>query len=45
MEIFRTSDFVPECDLFPMLNSFVPENAKGGNAELEVDYIKVFTKK
>lgn len=44
LEVFRTTDCVPDCEMFPMLNSFIPENAKGGNAEFEVDYIKVFTK-
>lgn len=40
-EVFRTSDFVPTEEMFPVFNSFIPENVKGGEAGLEVDYVKV----
>lgn len=42
VEVFRTSVLVPDEELFPMFNSFVPENRKGGAATFEVEYIDVF---
>lgn len=35
----------PNVSMFPVFNSFVSETQKGGNAALEVDWVKIFTKK
>lgn len=42
LEVFRTSAVNPNEDLFPMFNSFIPENMKGGEAAMEVDHVQVF---
>ena len=41
LEVFRTSAVVPNEDMFPMFNSFIPENMKGGDATMEVDHDQV----
>lgn len=45
MEVFRTSNFMPQEAMYPMLNSFISEGKKGGEADFEIDYIKVYKKK
>jgi beta-glucanase (GH16 family) len=45
MEVFRTSNYMPQDAMYPMFNSFIPEGNKGGEADFEIDYIKVFVKK
>lgn len=42
LEVFRVSTDVPQVDLFPMLNSFVPSSMKGGDAMMEVEFVQVF---
>lgn len=44
-EVFRTSDFVPSVDMFPVFNSFIPEQNNGGEGDMEVDYIRVYKNK
>lgn len=41
-EVFRTSVFVPNCPLAPVFNSFIPEKNGGGEADFDIDYIRVF---
>ena len=45
LEVFRTSNYMPQEAMYPMFNSFIPEGNKGGEADFEIDYIKVFVKK
>ncbi len=45
LEVFRTSNFMPQEAMYPMLNSFIAEGKKGGEADFEIDYIKVYKKK
>ncbi|MCQ2343400.1 MAG: glycoside hydrolase family 16 protein [Paludibacteraceae bacterium] len=42
LEVFRTSAVIPNEDLFPMFNSFIPDTMKGGEAAMEVDHVQVF---
>lgn len=44
-EIFRTSNFMPQEAMYPMINSFIAEGKKGGEADFEIDYIRVYRKK
>ena len=44
LEIFRTSNFMPQEDMYPMINSFIAEGKKAGEADFEIDYIKVYRK-
>ena len=43
LEVFRTSDGLPEEPLYPILNSFIAEHQKGGEGHMEIDWIEVFT--
>lgn len=45
LEVFRTSNFMPQEAMYPLLNSFVSEDSKGGEADFEIDYIRVYSKK
>ena len=45
MEVFRTSNFMPQEAMYPLLNSFIPEKNKGGEADMEIDYVQVYCKK
>ena len=45
LEIFRTSNFMPQDSMYPIINSFIPEGNKGGEADFEIDYIQVYSKK
>jgi hypothetical protein len=36
---------MPQEAMYPMLNSFIPEGKKAGEADFEIDYIKVYHKK
>lgn len=45
LEVFRSSNFMPQEAMYPMLNSFIPEGKKAGDADFEIDYIKVYHKK
>lgn len=42
VEVFRVSSNVPNVDLFPMFNSFIPANMPGGEAMMEVEHFQVF---
>ena len=41
-EVFRTSDFVPTCEMAPVFNSFLPEGKSAGTGDMVIDYVKVF---
>jgi hypothetical protein len=45
IEVFRTTNSVPNQQLFPVFNSFISEQQKGGAGALEVDWIKIYTSK
>ncbi|MBQ8720590.1 MAG: glycoside hydrolase family 16 protein [Paludibacteraceae bacterium] len=45
LEVFRTSNFMPQEAMYPMINSFIAEGKKAGEADFEIDYIKVYKKK
>lgn len=45
LEVFRTSNFMPQDSMYPSLNSFIPNTHKGGEADFEIDYIRVYAKK
>ena len=45
LEVFRTSNFMPQEPMYPLINSFISEGKKGGEADFEIDYVKVYTKK
>jgi beta-glucanase (GH16 family) len=45
LEVFRSSNFMPQEAMYPMLNSFISEGKKAGEADFEIDYIKVYHKK
>ena len=45
LEVFRTSNFMPQDVMYPMINSFIAEGKKGGEADFEIDYIQVYSKK
>lgn len=42
LEVFRCSNCIPSKPMFPVFNSFIPSDKKGGAANLEVDYMKVY---
>lgn len=42
VEVLRTSNGVPTEKMFPMLNSFIAANQKGGEGTMEIDWVKVF---
>ncbi|MDL2290381.1 hypothetical protein LJB95_03150 [Paludibacteraceae bacterium OttesenSCG-928-F17] len=42
MEVFRTSNNVPSNEMYLGVNSYLPENEKGGQGVVEVDWVKVF---
>ena len=42
IEVFRTTDGIPAEPLFPMLNSFISNKQKGGEGNMQVDWIKVY---
>ena len=42
LEVFRTSNFMPQEDMYPMINSFISEGKKGGEADFEIDHIQVY---
>lgn len=44
LEVFRSAKS-PNQAMFPVFNSFIGENQQGGTGALEVDWVKVFTKK
>lgn len=43
-EVYRTAK-APNQSMFPVLNSFVGEKQEGGTGALEVDWVRIFTKK
>ena len=45
LEVFRTSNFMPQEAMYPMVNSFIAEEKKAGEADFEIDYIKVYSKR
>jgi len=45
LEVFRTSVCVPNENLYPVFNSFIPNNRKGGEATFEVEFFHVFKMK
>lgn len=45
VEVYRATKAIPQQSLFPVFNSFISEKQKGGSGTLEVDWIKVYTKK
>jgi beta-glucanase (GH16 family) len=45
VEIYRVNKSIPQQSMFPVFNSFISEKQKGGSGTLEVDWIKVYTKK
>jgi len=45
LEVFRTSVCVPNENLYPVFNSFIPNSRKGGEATFEVDFFHVFKMK
>ena len=45
LEVFRTSNFMPQEAMYPMVNSFIAEGKKAGEADFEIDYIKVYSKR
>ena len=45
LEVFRTSNFMPQEAMYPMINSFIAEGKKAGEADFEIDYIKVYSKR
>ncbi|MDR1678296.1 MAG: family 16 glycosylhydrolase [Prevotellaceae bacterium] len=45
IEIFRTSKSLPKQTLFPAFNSFIGAHQHGGQGSLEVDWIRIYTKK
>lgn len=40
MEVFRITNNIPANEMYMGLNSFIPENEKGGEGLLEVDWVK-----
>jgi hypothetical protein len=36
---------MPQDSMYPIINSFIPEGNKGGEADFEIDYIQVYSKK
>ena len=36
---------MPQEAMYPMINSFIAEGKKGGEADFEIDYIRVYRKK
>lgn len=44
IEVFKTPKS-PNQSMFPVFNSFISEKQTGGNAALEVDWIKIYAKK
>lgn len=42
VEIFRTTDGLPEQPLFPMLNSFISSKQKGGEGTMQVDWVEIY---
>ena len=42
LEVFRTSEGVPSDPMYPILNSFISEQQKGGEGNMEIDWIEVF---
>ena len=45
LEVFRTSNFMPQDAMYPMINSFIAEGKKAGEADFEIDYIRVYKRK
>ena len=45
LEVFRTSVCVPNENLYPVFNSFIPSDRKGGEATFEVEFFHVFKMK
>ena len=45
LEVFRTSIFMTQEAMYPMVNSFIAEGKKAGEADFEIDYIKVYSKR
>lgn len=45
LEVFRTSVCVPNENLYPVFNSFIPDGRKGGEANFEVEFFHVFKMK
>lgn len=41
-EVFRTKKNVPQSELSLMFNSFISQNAKGAEGNLQVDWVKVY---
>ena len=42
LEVFRTSEGLPSDPMYPILNSFISEQQKGGEGNMEIDWIEVF---
>ncbi|MFI3297108.1 MAG: glycoside hydrolase family 16 protein [bacterium] len=42
LEVFRCSNYIPEKPMFPVFNSFIPENKKGGAAVYEIDNVNTY---
>lgn len=40
-EVFRSSTEVPMCDMAPVFNSFIPAGKDGGEADFEIDFIRI----
>lgn len=45
LEVFRTSNYIPQEAMYPMISSYIPEGNKGGEADFEIDSIQIYTKK
>jgi Beta-glucanase/Beta-glucan synthetase len=42
MEVYRTTNQIPQEDLYLAINSFIPEKQNGTTGSMEIDWIKVY---